>query len=143
MSSAAAALAAVSTSRIVRPLAPLAVFALGLRLAMGAQAFALYGVALIVLAALVPLGRAALDGARRRWPLWLLIGLTAILALGQIGFWLVFFHGGAGGLQLGIGRSMVAPYLDTLGQTLAGALTLVWLIALARATLRPANTKAP
>ncbi len=139
MPSAAPALAA---SRLARPLAALAVFALGLRLAMGPQTFALYGMALIVLAALLPLGRIALEGARRRWPLWLLIGLTAILALGQIGFWLVFFRGGAAGLQLGIGRSMAAPYLDSLGRSLASALILVWLIVLVLATRRLVNTNA-
>jgi hypothetical protein len=147
MPSATDAPARRAAGRVPRPILTWALasaaLALVLRLALGPQGFALYGVALVVLAALAPLGRMALRPARRRWPVWLLIGLTALLALGQIGFWLYFFHGGGGGLFLGIGRSMTLPYLDGVWRILTGALILVWIVCLLRAALRPDFTKAP
>lgn len=109
-----------------------AIAAAVMRLVLGAQWFSLYGWAVTVLLLLVPLGRALLQSSRRRWPVWLLIAVTALAALIQIGFWLAFFHAGPSGLFLGIGRSMALPHLDTAARWSAGALALIWSILLAR-----------
>lgn len=126
-----------------RTLTVLAVIAATIRIALGPQWFSLYGAPVMVLAALVPLGRMALDGSRRRWPIWLLIAATALAALGHIGFWLTFFHGGATGLFIGIGRSMARPLVEYAWPAMAGGLTVIWIVVLGKKLMRAKTIKAP
>lgn len=125
--------AGVNSVAIRGGIVAVAIAAAVMRLVLGAQWFSLYGWAAIVLLLLFPLGRALLQSSRRRWPVWVLIAVTAVAALIQIGFWLAFFHAGPSGLFLGIGRSMALPHLDTAARWSAGALALIWSILLARA----------
>lgn len=125
--------------------------ALGLRIVLGAQWFSLYGIATTVLLALVPVGAIVHDTLRRPpshsrwrlWLLWLLIAVTVLAALVQIGFWLTFFHGRDFGLFLGIGRSMVVDRLPAVSTPVIVSLTLIWTALLLRAGFQRFSTKAP
>lgn len=114
--------------------------AFALRLALGPRWFSFYGIAAVVLVAVVPLTALVLarltSAGRRRWPVLVLAAITLLAALAQIGFWLVFFHGGPLGLGLGVGRAMALGWIDRLAPWLAGALALGWAAMLA--TLPPA-----
>ena len=107
------------------------VIAVVLRLGLGARWFSFYGIATVALAAIVPVAvlvlRRLKATGRRRWPVAMLIAATALAALVQIVFWLVFFHGGNLGFMLGVGRSMVRGYLDGALPWLALALAAGWL----------------
>jgi len=82
-----------------------------LRLVTGARWFDLYGVATVVLAVLKVvagvLWRGLAARGRSRW-LSLVVVPAALAAIGQIAFWLAFFSSPALGIQLGMGRMMVA-----------------------------------
>lgn len=124
--------AGINSMAIRGGIVAVAISAAVMRLVLGGQWFSLYGWAATVLLLLVPLGRALLQSSRRRWPVWVLIAVTGLAALIQIGFWLFFFHGGPSGLFLGIGRSMVLPHLETVVRWGAGALALIWGILITR-----------
>lgn len=83
-----------------------------LRLVAGARWFDLYGIAAVVLAVLpvlaVVLWRGLAVRGRSRWLSLLVVVPAALAAIGQIAFWLAFFSSPTRGIQLGMGRMMVA-----------------------------------
>lgn len=83
-----------------------------LRGAAGARWFDLYGVATVVLAVLpvvaIALWRGLAARRRSRWLSLLVVVPAALAAIGQIAFWLAFFSSPTRGIQLGMGRMMVA-----------------------------------
>lgn len=83
-----------------------------LRLVAGARWFDLYGVATVMLVMLPAVAVTLWRGlaARGRSPWWSLpvVVPAALAALGQIAFWLAFFSSPTRGIQLGMGRTMVA-----------------------------------
>lgn len=111
----------------VAVLAAAAVAALSWLLA-GPRWFGFYGWALAVLALVVVLWPAL---TRRmtalgypRWPSYLVLGLAAVSALTQLGFWAAFFSLGERGIILGIGRTMFNEVAGPWLPWLATALTL-------------------
>lgn len=101
-----------------------------LRLAAGAQWFDLYGVATVMLVMLPVVAVALWRGlaARGRSPWWSLpvVMPAALAAFGQIAFWLAFFSSPTRGIQLGMGRTMVA---DNASAAVWAAIALYALIA--------------
>lgn len=83
-----------------------------LRLVAGARWFELYGVAAVVLAVLPAVSVALWQGLAARgrspWLSLLVVVPAAVTAIGQIVFWLAFFSSPTRGIQLGMGRMMVA-----------------------------------
>lgn len=113
--------------------------AIGLRFGLGQRWFSFYGLAAVTLAILPFLGANILSAHRernwRRWPVWLLIVVTAGAALTQIAFWAAFFHAGSGGMGLGIGRALFRSLLENAGTWLVIALATLWLILISRTRL--------
>lgn len=83
-----------------------------LRLVAGARWFDLYGVATVVLMLLpvvaIALWRGLAARGRSRWLSLMVVVPAALAAIGQIAFWLAFFSSPTRGIQLGMGRMMVA-----------------------------------
>ncbi|MBL8565855.1 MAG: hypothetical protein JNM89_09070 [Hyphomicrobiaceae bacterium] len=109
--------------------------AVALRLGLGARWFSFYGFATVTLAVISPTAvlvlRRLKASGRRRWPAALLIAATALAAVTQIVFWLVFFHGGNLGFMLGVGRSMLRGHLEAALPWLGLVLTAAWLALVA------------
>jgi hypothetical protein len=116
--------------------------ALLLRVVMGARWHSFYGAATVVLVALpflaAALGRDAIARGLSRWPIWLVVTLTALPALIQIGFWVTFFTLGADGATLAIGRGLVLEKAGFLLPWLAAGLAGLWLWLATRASRRNA-----
>lgn len=83
-----------------------------LLMAAGARWFDLYGVATVVLAVLpvtaIVLWRGLVARGRSPWLSLLVVVPATLAAIGQIAFWVAFFSSPTLGIQLGMGRMMVA-----------------------------------
>lgn len=110
--------------------------ALVLRFALGQRWFSFYGIAAVALGLLPIAAHAVLSVHRtrgwRRWPVWLSTVMTAAACLAQIGFWLMFFHGGSSGLGLGVGRSMFHDLIEVIAATIPPLLAVIWILLLLR-----------
>lgn len=107
-----------------------ALFAVALRVGLGARWFSFYGYAAVVLAMLVPLSSLVLRrfGKRRIWK-WLaavIIGATGAAAIAQIGYWLAFFNLGDTGIILGVARSMAKEMLDPFATIAMATIASAW-----------------
>ncbi len=120
--------------RLVLLVAVFAGLAAAAHLILGAHQFSLYGVAiagLLVLPWLASaLWRRSSHKGVQKWPIILLIIGLAVVALGQIGYWLAFFHGGEDAIGLGIARQMISAAIAEYALPIWGLLTVVllWII---------------